>query len=57
MEAEKECSNYACGCSPVYDPPVERLNADSCFSLGEMDDEHEAFSSAALLLNDCYLHT
>lgn len=53
-----ENCNFTCGCSPLYDPPVEKLNVDSCFSLTEpMDDEHEAFSSVALLLVDCYLHT
>lgn len=55
--AYEENGIYDCDCSPLYNPPVERLNEDSCFSLGEMNDEHEAFSSAALLLIDCYLHT
>lgn len=53
-----EDMSCGCGCSPIYNPPIEKLNADTCFSIEEpMDDQHEAFSSASLLLTNCYLHT
>lgn len=55
---DNENGGCNCCCGPLYNPPVERLNVDSCFSTTEhMDDEYEAFSSASLLLVDCYLHT